>query len=118
MLRFFLLLASVLVVLSGIAWLGGEQQWWPLPLRWKQVIVFLFFMTGVIGMYLMRIRKKQPEAFTQFYLLSIAVKMTAGLVFIFSLLNDNPAEAASTVALFMAAYICFTLAEVVFFVRE
>lgn len=81
---------------------------------WIQVLVFLFVAMLIIGVNLLRIRKSQPQVFVQFYLLSIALKMLAGLAFIFFLIWDNPAEAAPLAALFMVGYILFTGAEVVF----
>ncbi len=114
MVRYFLLMLAVLASLLGAVWFGGTQAWWALPVMWIQVLVFLFIAMVIIGVNLLRIRKNQPQVFVQFYLLSIAVKMIAGLAFIFFLIWDNPAEAAPVAALFMAGYILFTSAEVVF----
>ncbi|HRG11050.1 MAG TPA: hypothetical protein PLJ08_20930, partial [Cyclobacteriaceae bacterium] len=80
-------------------------------------LVFLFVAMLIIGVNLLRIRKSQPQIFVQFYLLSIALKMLAGLAFIFFLIWDNPVQAASTAALFLITYILFTVAEVVYLVR-
>ncbi|MBX2895136.1 MAG: hypothetical protein KF763_06825 [Cyclobacteriaceae bacterium] len=117
MIRYLIIMLAVLVFLSGLVWLGNGQGWWPLPHMWIQVLVFLFLATLIIGFNLVHIRKKQPQTFALFYLLSIAVKMVAGLAFIFFLVWDNPAHASPTVALFLVAYIFFTIAEVVYLLR-
>ena len=114
MLRYFIIMLTVLAALLGGVWFGASQAWWNLPAMWIQVLVFLFVAMLIIGVNLLRIRKSQPQVFVQFYLLSIALKMLAGLAFIFFLIWDNPAEAAPLAALFMVGYILFTGAEVVF----
>lgn len=117
MIRYLLVMLAVLAVQTGLVWFGNVQSWWPLPHQWVQVLVFLFLATLIIGLNLVRIREKQPQVFAQFYLLSIAVKLVAGLAFIFFLIWDNPIQATPTVALFLVAYIFFTSAEVVYLVR-
>ncbi|MCW5910288.1 MAG: hypothetical protein KIT62_04400 [Cyclobacteriaceae bacterium] len=117
MVRYALVMLGVLGVLMGTTRFGSVQAWWSLPPLWVQVLIFLFLIHLIIGFNLVRIRKKQPQMFTQFYLLSIALKMVAGLAFIFFLVWDNPAEAGPTAALFMVAYVLFTLAEVVYLLR-
>lgn len=114
MLRYFIIMLAVLAGLLGGVWLGSIHAWWTLPGMWIQVLVFLFVTMLIIGVNLLRMRKNQPQVFVQFYLLSIALKMIAGLAFIFFLIWDNPTEAAPLAALFMVAYILFTGAEVVF----
>ncbi|MBX2914101.1 MAG: hypothetical protein KF856_02395 [Cyclobacteriaceae bacterium] len=117
MMRYLLTMLAVLVVLAALVWIGNVQSWWPLPHLWIQVLVFLFMANLIVGLNLVRIRQKQPQAFALFYILSIAVKMVAGLAFIFFLVWDNPVQAATTAALFLIAYILFTVAEVVYLVR-
>ncbi len=114
MIRYGIVMLAVLAILFGGVWLGHIQHGWALPPMWIQVLVFLFITTLIIGFNLMRIRKKQPQVFVQFYLLSISVKMVAGHAFIFFLVWDNPAQAAPMATLFMVAYILFTSAEVGF----
>lgn len=118
MLRYFIIMLTVLAALLGGVWFGASQAWWSLPAMWIQVLVFLFITTLIIGFNLVRIRKNQPQVFVQFYLLSISVKMIAGLAFIFFLVWDNPAEAAPIAALFMVAYILFTFVEVAYLLSQ
>lgn len=116
--RYIIVMLAVLILLSGMVWLGSVQTWWGLPAMWIQVLVFLFITTVIIGINLIRIRKNQPGLFAQFYLLSIALKMVAGLAFIFFLVWDSPATAGPTAALFMAGYGVFTFAEVIFLLKQ
>jgi amino acid transporter len=109
---------AVLSLLLGTVWFGNVQDWWTLPQMWIQVLVFLFIVTLIIGFNLIRIRKNHPQVFVQFYLLSISVKMVAGLAFIFFLVWDNPVNAAPIATLFMFGYILFTGVEVVFLVSK
>lgn len=103
--------------MGALVFLGSRQAWWPLPAFWMEILSFIFFITLVIGYNLMRLRKKQPDVFVQFYLLSIALKMVAGLAFIFFLVIDSPHEALGSAALFIISYILFTVLEVLFLVR-
>ncbi|MBX2900892.1 MAG: hypothetical protein KF775_14670 [Cyclobacteriaceae bacterium] len=112
--RYLILMLLVFAGLFGAGWLGNTWAWWTLPDGWILVLIFLLIAMLVVGLNLLRIRKNQPQVFVQFYLLSIAVKMVAGLAFIFFLIWDNPAEAAPLAALFMVGYILFTGAEVLF----
>jgi hypothetical protein len=112
--RYFAIMLAVLALLLGAVWFGDVQCWWTLPSLWIQVLLFLFIVTLIIGFNLIRIRKNQPQVFVQFYLLSISVKMVAGLIFIFFLVWDNPVQAAPVATLFMVGYILFTSVEVVF----
>lgn len=118
MVRYLIIMLAVLAVLMATVWVGSVQTWWILPAMWIQVLVFLFIATLIVGFNLVRIRKNQPQVFVQFYLLSISVKMIAGLAFIFFLVWDNPAEAAPIVALFMVAYILFTFVEVAYLLNQ
>lgn len=118
MVRYLIIMLVVLAVLMATVWVGSIQTWWILPAMWIQVLVFLFIATLIIGFNLVRIRKNQPQVFVQFYLLSISVKMIAGLAFIFFLVWDNPAEAAPIATLFMVAYILFTFVEVAYLLNQ
>lgn len=118
MVRYLIIMLVVLAALMGAVWFGSQQTWWILPAMWIQVLVFLFIATLIIGFNLVRIRKNQPQVFVQFYLLSIFVKMIAGLAFIFFLVWDNPAEAAPIATLFMVAYILFTSVEVAYLLYQ
>jgi amino acid transporter len=118
MTRYLIVMLTVLSLLLGAVWFGNAQDWWTLPHMWIQVLVFLFIVTLIIGFNLIRIRKNQPQVFVQFYLLSISVKMVAGLALIFFLVWDNPAQVASVATLFMVAYILFTGVEVFFLINQ
>ncbi len=117
MLRFLLSLIGVAVILAIITWAGSAQGWWALPLFWREIIFFVFFITAVIGYNLIKLRQKQL-AFVQFYLLSITLKLVAGLAFIFFIVWKTPVEAKGSAALFIVAYLTFTLLEVGFLIKK
>jgi len=105
-------------MLALVTWAGSEWNWWALPLFWKEIIFFVFFITVVIGYNLITIRRKQAQAFVQFYLLSITLKLVAGLAFVFFIIWKTPAEAKGSAALFIISYLVFTMLEVAFLVRK
>jgi len=118
LLRFLLSLLALASVLALVTWAGSEWNWWALPLFWKEIIFFVFFITIVIGYNLIALRQKQAQVFTQFYLLSISLKLVAGLAFVFFIIWKAPAEAKGSAALFIVSYLVFTFLEVVFLVRK
>jgi hypothetical protein len=117
-LRFAVGLLLVVVFLALTTWLGSVQGWWSLPLFWKEIILFMFLITLIIGYKLVQMRRRQAETFVQFYLLSITVKMVAGLTFVFFIVWKNPESARGSAALFILSYLLFTLAEVGFLMRK
>jgi hypothetical protein len=118
LLRFLLSLLTGASMLVLVTWAGSEWNWWALPLFWKEIIFFVFFITVVIGYNLIALRQKQVQAFTQFYLLSISVKLVAGLAFMFFIIWKAPVEAKGSAALFIVSYLIFTFLEVVFLMRK
>ena len=78
----------------------------------------MLFVTLIIGYKLFRMRKEQAAAFVQFYLLSITLKMAAGLAFIVFIFLKVPGEAMVSASLFILCYLLFTLVEVVFLIRK
>lgn len=114
MLRFFItvLLATLLIAL--ITWVGEQQSLWVMPEAWMEILIFVLFITVVIYYNLNKLRAKQPEAFTQFYLLSIVLKMVGGLTLIFFIVWDDPAAAMGNVTLFIISYLILTFLEVYF----
>jgi hypothetical protein len=87
---------------------------WVLPTYWKEILFFVLFITLVIYYNLNKLRSKQPEAFTQFYLLSIVLKMVGGLTLIFFIVWDAPSAATGNVTLFIVSYLILTFLEVFF----
>jgi hypothetical protein len=96
-------------------WAGVFLGWWSFPSFWKEIIFFLFIITVIITNYLFKLRKKQPLAFAQFYLLSITLKIIAGLAFVFFLIWKAPGEVRANVGLFIISYMLFTGVEVIVF---
>ena len=112
MMRFVisLIIASLLIVSALV--LGNHWAWWALPSYWKEIIIVNFFITIIIFVYLQKVQKQQPQIFTQFYLLSIVLKMTGGLSLITFVVWDSPAAAIGNVVVFIVSYLVFTMLEV------
>lgn|GEM_PF-1668794 len=118
MFRFFIALFSFAALLILMGWGGSTLLNWVLPGFWLEIILFSFFITAIITYKLFKIRKTQPQAFVQFYLLSITLKMIAGLAFVFFLIWKDPTETGGNVGLFLFSYILFTLTEVFALMRK
>jgi hypothetical protein len=97
-----------------ITWMGAQEGWWIMPTAVMEILVFVLFITVVIYYNLNKLRARQPEAFTQFYLLSIALKMVGGLTLIFLIVWDEPAAAMGNITLFIVSYLILTFLEVFF----
>lgn len=117
MIRFLISLSIVALLLILAVWACSAFLDWPLPTFWIEIFAFSFSITAIITYKLFELRKKQPQAFVQFYLLSITLKMLAGLGFVFFLIWKSPAETRANVGLFLLAYLLFTLVEVAALMR-
>lgn len=118
MLRFLISLSLGTILLIFTLWGGTYLDWWFFPSFWKEIVFFLFFITLIITNYLFKLRKKQPQAFVQFYLFSITLKIVAGLGFVFLLIWKAPAEVRGNVGLFIISYLLFTGLEVIFLMSK
>lgn len=114
MLRFLTIVIIMTILLGSITYLGYRGEWWGLPTYWIEILFFVLFMTVVVYYKLNKLRVRQPEAFTQFYLLSIVLKMIGGLTLISFIVWDNPASTIGNVTLFMVSYLTLTFLEVYF----
>lgn len=114
MLRFIFIALTATLILGSITWIGSRQELWILPTYWIEILFFVLFITVVIYYNLNKLRSKQPEAFTQFYLLSIVLKMIGGLTLIFFIVWDAPSAAIGNVTLFIVSYLILTFLEVYF----
>jgi hypothetical protein len=118
LLRFFISVLITALLLALLTWAGAHQEWWALPASWMEILFFVLFITLVIFYNLHKLKSRQPEAFTQFYLFSIVLKMTGGLALIFFIVWDNPSAAAGNVTFFIASYLALTFVEVFFLLRR
>ncbi len=114
MLRFLISVGMIILLLGLTTLYGSHQAWWGLPTFWIEILFFTVFMTIVIFYYLNRLRNSQPEAFTQFYLLSIVLKMMGGLALIFFIVWDDPSGTTGNATLFIISYLILTFLEVYF----
>ena len=114
MLRFIIIVLTATLLLGLITWIGSQQGMWILPTYCIEILFFVLFITLVIYYNLNKLGSKQPEAFTQFYLLSIVLKMMGGLTLIFLIVWDDPSAAIGNVTLFIVSYLILTFFEVFF----
>jgi hypothetical protein len=117
-LRFLINLSLGTVLLVLTLWGGTLLDWWLFPSLWMEIVFFLFFITLILTNYLFNLRQKQPQVFVQFYLLSITIKIIAGLGFVFLLIWKAPSEVRGNVGLFIISYLIFTGLEVIFLMRK
>lgn len=118
MLRFIVSVSIASLLLALITWTGSQQGWWALPTSWIEILFFIQFITLVIYYNLNKLNTRQPEAFTQFYLLSIVLKMFGSLGLIFFIVWNAPSAAAGNVTLFIVSYLTLTFLEVFFLLRR
>jgi len=118
LLRFLFSIIVITVALGLLTFVGSEWAWWRLPTHWKEILFFILFMTVVVYYYLHKLKSRQPEAFTQFYLLSIVLKMTGGLALISFIVWDDPSAAFGNVTLFIVSYLTLTFLEVYFLMSK
>lgn len=114
MLRFIITILAATLLLGLITWIGSQEGFWILPTYWIEILFFVLFITMVIYYNLNKLRAKQTEAFTQFYLLSIVLKMVGGLTLVFFIVWDAPSAATGNVTLFIVSYLILTFLEVFF----
>ena len=106
---------AILLVVS-LLWLGivkgawGAQQ----PSYALELLAALAVTTVLIFYYLLQWVRKQPQLFTQFYLLTIAMKLLGYGALIAFVVIDDPAGAIPNVVLFLLTYVLFTFLEVLF----
>jgi hypothetical protein len=112
LLTFTLKAVFATLLLAVATWFGSIKGWFELPTHWIEILFFVLFITLVIFFNLRKLRQKQPEAFTQFYLFSIVLKMLGGLALIFFIVWDNPPAAMANATLFIISYLALTGIEV------
>ena len=118
MLRFLISIVITGMLLGWVTWFGSQQAWWSLPTYWTEILFFVMFMTVLVYYNLNKLTASQLEAFTQFYLLSIVLKMVGGLTLITFIVWDNPTSAIGNVSLFIVSYLILTILEVFFLLRR
>jgi hypothetical protein len=107
---FYLLFSAAIVAAVIIG--GNLLAWWNMPTYWIEILAVNFFITVVLYIYLLKVQTQQPQIFTQFYLLSIVLKMVGGLTLITYVVWDAPGEAFGNVVTFISSYLIFTIVEV------
>ena len=118
MLRFSISVFTVAIALALVTLTGSKLGWWLLPGAWREILIFISFITLVVYYKLSKLAPGQTAAFAQFYLLSIVLKLTGSLALIFFIVWDNPADAAGNVTLFIISYLLLTFVEVYFLLKR
>lgn len=118
MLRFVIRIVIITLLIAVITFIGSQKVWWSLPTYWLEILLFILFMTAVIYYNLNKLRGSRPEAFTQFYLLSIVLKMVAGLTLISIIVWSDPSAAIGNVTLFIVSYLILTFLEVFYLLSK
>ncbi|HEX5171166.1 MAG TPA: hypothetical protein VFW11_18445 [Cyclobacteriaceae bacterium] len=116
MLRFFFALTAVAL----IVWAGLEisiyKNWIPGAPSFSKEILFLLFITTLIIFF--KLIQIKENAFVQFYLLSMAIKILAYVSFNLAVILSDKKGASSNVLFFMIVYILFTILEIAFLYRR
>jgi hypothetical protein len=118
LLHFVIRITIITLLIALMTWVGAHYAWWSLPTYWIEILVFILLMTGVIYYNLNKLRGNRPEAFTQFYLLSIVLKMVGGLTLISIIVWTEPSAAIGNVTLFVVSYLMLTGLEVFSLLRK
>jgi hypothetical protein len=118
LLRFLISIVMVTFLLGIATFFGSQQNAWGLPSHWLEVLFFVLFITVVVYYNLNKLRGRQPEVFTQFYLLSIVLKMVGGLTLISFIVWTEPSAAIGNVTLFIISYLTLTFLEVYFLLSK
>lgn len=108
----------ITLLIALITFIGSQKAWWNLPTYWIEILLFILFMTAVIYYNLNKLRGSRPETFSQFYLLSIVLKMVAGLTLISIIVWSDPSAAIGNVTLFIVSYLILTFLEVFYLMSK
>lgn len=111
---FALFAIGLFLGVKGMVLLGWIAQ---MPSYALEIVLFLFFITSFIYRYLFRFASKGREVVSQFYLLSIAIKLLGACSFIVAVFILDKPNVAGNVILFLAGYIVFTGVEIAFLLK-
>lgn len=97
---------------GALRWAVDTERTALVPTFVGETLIFLYAVTLLIFIYLYRGRKR--EHFLPLFLLTLAVKMIAAIVFAVWMVLAEPANAAANLSLFLIVYIVFTALEIGF----
>jgi hypothetical protein len=83
-----------------------------------QIVIFLTISTGGLFIYLLQTKRERPGYFVQFYLLTMAVKLTAYAGFMIFVIMRDREGARLNVITFLIVYLLFTALEIAFLYRK
>lgn len=113
MIRFLVVMILLLLLLVSILIAGARQEWWVVPSYAFEIVSIMAVFTLILYRYLHQLRNRQPDAFGSFYLLSIALKLIAGLALLGAVIWLDKSSSLGNAVVFLISYGLFTAAEVV-----
>lgn len=114
MLRFALVILALSVVILALVF---NMTFFQPAGGWSiSIIVYLAIIT-LVPCYILE-RLADPQKFTWLYLLSITIRIFISCLFAISFILLDPAGINSNTVLFLAGYVIFTAAEVIFLWRR
>lgn len=117
MIRFFIVLAVTTVIVAGATWVLLELGLiTSFPSFFYQTLLLVPLSTFFIYRKLVRITG--PSLFTQFYLLSMVVKLIAYLAYNVIMVLEDRKGALLNISFFLLLYVIFTILEVAFLYRK
>ncbi len=94
-----------------------ELDSWIHPLKW--IILGFFFCTSwLTNLLVEQGMANNREKFTVFYLASVIIRLVTSLCFVLVVLYRDPGFTRLFLINFFALYLCFTLFEIIFIVRN
>lgn len=112
MARFVIVIVVAALVIAGGVRAGLHFGWIVTEPTFSSIIIVFLTLTTIIIYY--KLIHTSQALFTQFYLLSIAVKMLAYLGFVVFMVLEDRLAAVANVVLFMITYFTFTILEIAF----
>ena len=117
MIRFLIVLVVTTAIVGGASWLLLQADvLTSFPSFFYQTLILVPLSTFFIYRYLVRLAK--PSLFTQFYLLSMVVKLIAYLAYNLVMVLEDRAGALANVSFFLVLYVIFTILEVAFLYQK
>ena len=113
MIRFLIVLVPLLILMVGALIAGARQEWWVIPSFAFEIVGIMAVFTFIVYRYLFQLRQRQPDTFGPFYLLSIALKLIAGLALLGTVIWLDKSSSLGNAVVFLISYGLFTSAEVV-----
>ena len=114
--RFVVVLLIICGLFISAVFVGVYSGWFLFPSYFTESLIFISVTT--LSLYAFLFRMRHSPMFTQLYLMSMVIKLTGSLAFIFLVILKDKASAPENAILFLLAYIIFTASEVYFLYHQ